>query len=211
MGPSGSVVRRAGSLALAAAERGRFAAVDSTLVGQLTTDPGLAVFAPERRDESMDYCGLACPCGSTVFHVAGWPRIASGRGGFFWRALSRVFREARMPMQDGELLESPFRLPVFARCDACGREEVVLDAEGVVDRMPAAARQEPRESARCRVCRRGSVALVLGATSQGAAESRFAVELVTICTVCRRQARIAWSDARPSEQEARLDLLYGRR
>ena len=38
-----------------------------------------------------------------------------------------------------------------------------------------------------------------------------AVELLIRCATCRRQARVAWSDARPSEQEVRLDLLYGRR
>ena len=44
-----------------------------------------------------------------------------------------------------------------------------------------------------------------------AVASRIGVELVIRCASCHRQARIAWSDARPSEQEVRLDLLYGRR
>jgi len=130
-------------------------------------------------------------------------------------------------MEAGEPLESPFWLPVFARCDVCGREAVVLDAAGLAGRMPLDTRGEPRESARCRACRRGSFALVVGATGHegehedprdreqavepGVGPASVAVELVMQCAACRRQARIAWSDARPSEQDVRLDLLYGRR
>jgi hypothetical protein len=36
------------------------------------------------------------------------------------------------------------------------------------------------------------------------------VEVVSRCDRCHRQARVAWSDGRRSEQEIRLDLLYGR-
>jgi len=160
----------------------------------------------------MTYVGLGCPCGSERFHVSGWPRVASGRGSFFWRTVSRVWRAARLPMQDGEPVESPFWLPVFARCDRCGEESVLLDWADGVGLMFAGRRDEPRESYRCRVCRRGSVELVVGDAADPDRASRVDFEVIARCASCRRQARIAWSEGgRPSDQEVRLDLLYGRR
>lgn len=186
--------------------------MDPSLVGDLRVDPSLATFAPERRDREMTYVGLGCPCGSPHFHLSGWPRIATGRGGFFWRTVSRVWREARLPMQNGEPVESPFWLPVFARCDRCAREVALLDGAAVLGQLGAARRDEPRESYRCRVCRRGTVELVLGCAADPADAARADFEVVARCRSCERQARVAWSEGgRPSEQELRLDHLYGRR
>jgi len=186
--------------------------VESALFGHLKIDPSLPAFAPERRDAAMEYIGLACPCGGSAFHLSGWPRVASGGGSFFWRSVARVWREARLPMQDGEPAESPFFLPLFARCDGCLLESVLLDGPLVVGQWPLEQRSEPRESLRCRACRRGSVEIVVGQAADPAYASRVDFEVVVRCVSCLRQARVAWSDGgRPSEQEIRLDQLYGRR
>jgi len=186
--------------------------MDPSPLGHLTTDPTLSSFSPERRDEEMTHVGLGCPCGSDRFHLSGWPRIATGRGGFFWRTVSRVWREARLPLQEGEPAESPFWLPVFARCDRCTLESVLLDGVGGGGQMSAARRDEPRESYRCRVCRRGTVGLVVGHAADPVQVMRVDFEVIARCSSCQRQARVAWSEGgRPSDQEVRLDLLYGRR
>ncbi len=186
--------------------------MDPTLLGDLVRDTTLSTFAPERRDAEMSYVGLACPCGIDHFHLSGWPRVVTGNGGFFWRTLSRVWREARLPMQGGEPVESPFWLPIFARCDGCFSEVRLLDSALGAGQMDAARRGEPRESYRCRVCRRGSQELVVGIVADSRCASRADFEVVVRCRTCERQVRVAWSEGgRPSEQEVRLDLLYGRR
>ncbi|MFK7895574.1 MAG: hypothetical protein AB8G23_07040 [Myxococcota bacterium] len=185
------------------------------LVGQLHIDVSKDAFSPEKPDASLAYVGLRCPCGQSLFHLSGWPRVATGRGGYFWRSVSRVWREARVVMKDGEPVESPFWLPLAARCEHCGTESIFLNHESVVGRLPAAAQSDPRESYRCRLCRRGVVSLVVGcAEDEGpgrGSPAGVAVEVVTRCDRCHRQDRIAWSDGRPSGQQVRLDLLYGRR
>jgi hypothetical protein len=189
--------------------------VDRDLFRNFETDPSLPVFAPKRPDREMAYYALRCPCGIEVFRLTGWPRIVSGRGSFFWRSVARVWREARLPMQDGEAVASPFWLPISTCCHGCGREETLFDGERMAGRMALSERAEPRESIRCRVCRRGLVELVVGIARAAALDERVgspsAVEIVSRCHGCHRQARIAWSDLRRSEQEIRLDLLYGRR
>ena len=185
--------------------------MDRELIGDFETDPNGPAFSPERRDPAMDYGAIRCPCGGGVFRLAGWPRAVSGSGGFFWRSLTRVWREARMAVENGELVESPFRLPLFARCARCDRERTLLDDERVVGRVEAEGRGEPRESVRCRACRRGAFELVVGQARESAPPAPPAVEVVVRCGSCRRQARLAWSDDVPSEQQRRLDLLYGRR
>lgn len=185
------------------------------LVGQLHIDVSLDVFSPEKPDASLVYVGLRCRCGHTLFHLSGWPRVATGEGGYFWRSVSRVWREARVVMKDGEPVESPFWLPLMARCERCGDESVLFAHESVAGRLSDEAQSDPRESYRCRLCRRGTVALAVGCAQEdgpGAAKSMgVAVEVVTRCDRCHRQARVAWSDGRPSRQQVRLDLLYGRR
>jgi len=201
-------------------------------------DASLPVFAPERRDPEMRYLGLRCPCGGWIFRLTGWPRLAAGEGGYLLRTLVRVWREARQPMDAGEPEESPFLLPVQLECERCGRKGPLFEAPDRPDRVGPAGRAQPREAYRCRACRRGRIALVIGvagvvapgdpgggatrreseaasregrgAAAAGVGEAADAVELIARCEACRRQARIAWSDARPSPQERRLDLLYGR-
>ena len=171
----------------------------------------MARFGPEQPRDDLHYVGLRCACGSYGFHLSGWPRVATGPGGFFWRSVARVFREARQPTQIGELRESPYWLPVFARCDACGRESTLLDRAGAPGVLPPERWNEPRESYRCRTCRRGSVELLMG---EAGADQRFGPaesELLVRCVSCHRQACVAWSPDRPTEQQARLDQLYGRR
>jgi hypothetical protein len=182
-------------------------------------DPTLPVFTPDRREPAMVHGGLRCRCGELVFRLSGWPRAISGDGSFFWRTLARVWREARIPTVSGEPIESPFWLPIFARCRQCDREEVLFDGDSGVGHMPAARRHEPRESYRCRVCRRSGVEIVVGvardprldAAPGGAPDDRAALEVVARCHSCHRQARLAFFDGRASIQEIRLDLLYGRR
>jgi hypothetical protein len=181
------------------------------------------VFSPDRREVGMEYSSLRCRCGECVFLISGWPRAISGNGGFFWRTLTRVWREARIPMLDGEPVESPFWLPLFTRCRRCDQEQVLFDGTSTSGHMAPARRQEPKESYRCRVCRRSGVELVVGvslgkrvedepvASCDGVPDGRRAFEIVTRCHRCRRQARVAFFDGRPSNQEIRLDLLYGRR
>ncbi len=192
--------------------------VSLRLFGIWTRDPGSRDFSPERRDPEMDYRVLRCPCGSRSLRLSGWPRVAAGRGGQFWRTLTRVWREARQTLQGGEPLESPFWLPLWLRCDECGREDRLLESPDLVGRLDPEAQLEPREAYRCRICRRGSVEVVVGVAGFDVTESalanagdRGAVEVIALCLTCHRQARIAWSDGRPSSQEIQLDHLYGRR
>jgi hypothetical protein len=193
--------------------------VNPDLVGQLHIDVSLDVFSPEKPDDSLVYAGLRCRCGHGVFHLSGWPRVATGEGGYFWRSVSRVWREARVVMKDGEPVESPFWLPLRARCERCGEESVLFEHDSVAGRLPEEAQSDPRESYRCRLCRRGAVALVVGCAEERETSAvtgtgtrvGVAVEVVTRCDRCHRQARVAWSDGRPTHQQVRLDLLYGRR
>lgn len=185
--------------------------MDPRLVGTLEIDPALPAFSPEMPASDMLYGAAACDCRGTSFRVSGWPRIALAPGGFFWRTVTRVWREAQQPMHEGEPVESPFWLPVFAACTRCGREVALLDAEEVPLRMNEGHRDEPRESLRCRVCRQSQFELVIGEARDSASPARVDFEIVTRCCACHRQGRIAWSKGRPSEQEVRLDLLYGRR
>lgn len=182
-----------------------------SLFGELETNSDLRTFAPDKLQDEMTYVSLACRCGHERFHLSGWPTIASGTGGFFWRSLTRVFREARLPMEEGELVESPFWLPMFVRCDQCSRESTLLDDPRVAGSLPIERRGEPVESFRCRVCRRGSLELVVGTSVDAARPDRLDLEIIARCATCHREHRVAWSKGRPSEQEVRLDLLYGRR
>lgn len=185
--------------------------MDRNLLGDLSTDPTLPHFSPEPKSDGMVYVGLACGCGGSTFRLTGWPRAAMGPGGFFWRSVMRVFREARLPMEEGDLAESPLWLPVTVSCSDCERETLVLDGEIVVGRLPVSRRAEPRESLRCRVCRRGIFELVAGEAEDSGASVRADLELVARCRACHRQSRVAWSMDRPSAQEKSIDLLYGRR
>jgi len=185
--------------------------VDRKLLGNFETDLSLSAFVPEQRKAEMVYCALRCSCGVDLFRLTGWPRIVSGRGSFFWRTVARVWREARLPTQDGQEIDSPFWLPLSTRCHGCGREQSLFDGEGVAGRLAAAERPKPRESFRCRLCRRGLVELVVGVAEAERAGPPSAVEVVSRCHGCRRQARIASSDSGRSKQEIQLDLLYGRR
>lgn len=164
-----------------------------------------------RGDDGLVWSGLACPCGSEAFRVLGWPRITTGRGGLFWRSVTRVFRETRQPMEEGELLESPFWLPLRLHCERCDRETGLLDHALVADRLSDSGREEPLESYRCRVCRRGRMSLMVGTAVDAATPERADFVVVARCRACVRESRVAWSHGRPSEQEMKLDALYGRR
>ena len=164
-----------------------------------------------RGDEALSWSELVCACGTEAFRITGWPRITTGRGGLFWRSVMRVFRETRQPMEEGELLESPFWLPLRARCDRCEREAVLLDHDVVAGRLPEEGRREPLESYRCRVCRRGRMGLLVGSVADAMEPDRADFVVVVRCRACERESRVAWSRGRPSEQEVQLDVLYGRR
>ena len=189
--------------------------MDPNLLGPFEADQHSMVFAPERPDREMIYHGLSCACGAHVFRLTGWPHVVTGRGGFFWRSVARVWREARLPMQEGEPVESPFWIPLEACCDHCGRIEALFDFEQLEGRMDCDARSEPRESIRCRACRRSLVEIVVGIVEESGRDEGVApairVEIVSRCHRCHRQARVAWSDPQRSPQEIQLDLLYGRR
>lgn len=185
--------------------------MDPRLVDDLEVRPSLPPANLPGGSDDFDWFTLRCACGGVAFRLLGWPRITTGRGGLFWRSLARVFREARQPMEAGELLESPFWLPMRARCEDCERSALVLDHERVSQRLATDSRAEPVESHRCRVCRRGKMALVLGHASDPSLPERADFVLVARCLACLRESRVAWSRGRPSEQEVALDLLYGRR
>lgn len=187
----------------------------------------------------MKYLALRCRCGSGTFRVTGRPRAGVGLGSHFWRTLTRVWREARQPLHEGAPIESPFRLPLRLKCEVCGAEGLILDGMSGRNRSGASASRasatsvdgaaatadpaEPWEAYRCRVCRRGEVAVVVGLTGFARPErvegetcadrSRVegAAEVVCSCRSCRRQERLAWLDDRPTLQEVQLDRLYGRR
>ena len=202
--------------------------MSSPLFGKWVLDPSLSAFAPECPDAEMEYWALACSCGGRVLRVSGRPRATRGTGSYFWRSVARVWREARVRTEGGELLESPFMLPLWLRCERCGDESpilrtvaeggVPLEGDGVASRDE---REEPREAFRCRACRRGGVDLVVGVCApegfeadsahERTSDAPLAAEVLVRCRACDHKARIAWFDRRPSEQEVRLDLLYGRR
>lgn len=185
--------------------------MEPTLAGQLAQDPSLSRFVPDEARPEMSYVGLRCRCDGTRFRVIGWPRVATAGGSFFWRSLARVWREARATTEEGEPSESPFWLPLFVRCEGCGLESTLLDGDAVAGALPVERRGEPRESYRCRVCRRGVVELVVGEAHDARRPERADYEVLVCCSRCTRQARVAWSEGRPSAREVRLDLLYGRR
>ena len=185
--------------------------MDPALLDRLESHEAQPAPAFARGDDGLAWSRLGCACGADVFRITGWPRITTGRGGLFWRSLTRVFRETRQPMEEGELLESPFWLPLKARCEACEREATILDEARVGDRLPASGRHEPLESYRCRVCRRGRMQLLLGCASDTLSPDRADYVVVARCRACERESRVAWSKGRPSDQEVKLDLLYGRR
>jgi len=189
--------------------------VEPDLFARFETDDLAPAFTPERRDRDWVFRGLRCVCGANVFRLTGWPRVISGRGGFFWRSVARVWREARLPMEDGEPVASPFWIPLDARCERCGRAESLLDSDRIAGRLALDERSEPRESVRCRICHESRFEIVVGVASDPTQEEPFgsviAIEVVSRCHRCHRRARVAWSDGRRSQQEIRLDLLYGRR
>jgi hypothetical protein len=170
----------------------------------------------------MKYWALRCPCGATEFRVSGRPQVTSGSGSYFWRTLTRVWREARQATRDGEPVDSPFSLPLALECAACGRKEEIFSTAQWEAVRPRVIESQPREAYRCRACRRAVVELVIGIVGFDAPidepsdhakpmASDGAVEVVARCQACKREARIAWSDRRPSHQEVQLDVLYGRR
>ena len=204
------------------------------LLGDWIADSARLPFAPEHPGSAMHYAGLGCACGAGVFRLHGWPHSLVGRGGYFWRSLVRVWREARLPMTGEEPGRSPFLLPIFVDCEHCDRSAPLFDEPGLSERIDSEARSLPHESYRCRACRRGRVSLVIGWTElpdelrgrgesddpegtgsgtglQTVAMAGRAFELVAGCRACQRQVRIVVGDARARLQEARLDLLYGRR
>jgi DNA-directed RNA polymerase subunit RPC12/RpoP len=192
--------------------------VERTPFGPLELDPELSVFAPENPDNDMHYTGLRCPCGGVQFRLWGRLSVAFGQGGYFWRTLTRFLREARQPMQVEECPDSPVIPPLFLRCEACRREFTVLDnlSENASSHEAGrdGEREEPEESLRCRVCSSGRFELVAGVSrdeSSAVASIPGAAEIISHCHRCRRQTRIAWFRSTVSEQEIRLDLLYGRR
>ena len=179
--------------------------------GALETDDTLSVFVPDDRNASMQYTGLRCICGGKKFRLSGWLTISSFGEGFFWRSLARVWREVRHSMSGGEGGESHFRLPILTHCGLCDSAAAVLDSPTLVARLADQDRQEPQESLRCRVCGRGHFELVVGVEGSEPNRSMRSVEVIARCHRCHRQERIAWSMGEHSDQEIKLDLLYGRR
>lgn len=183
--------------------------MDRELVGGFRSEAATAPFDFER-GAGWDCARLACECGGPSFRIVGWPRSAGGRGGVVWQTFSRAFREARAAFAPNAALEPLFGLPLSATCERCGREGLLLDHERVPGRIPAERRALPRESYRCRVCRRGAVAITVAFSDGQPPRGGAAVEVHVHCIACHRSARIAGSDSRASEQEQQLDLLYGR-
>lgn len=162
-------------------------------------------------DADFERAALACPCGGEGFRVIGWPWAAVGPGGMLRRTLGRVLREARAAMTLDRPATSLFWLPLTAVCIACSREAILLDDAALPGRIAESARGLPRESHRCRVCRRGEFSLAIGVARGADPRDRAACEIRAHCRACHRATRLAFADARPSEQARTLDLLYGRR
>jgi hypothetical protein len=176
--------------------------------------------SPAGWGEGWSHVRLACACGGDAFRIVGWPRTVSTVGGAFRRSWARVMGEVRAAMAPPESAESPFLLPLFAACDRCGEELAVLDRDLVRGRLASEHRHLPRESVRCRVCRRGLFVIGIslawgtwkaGDTRDAGAGDGVAVDVCVDCRACHHSTRIAFCDERPSEQALRLDLLYGRR
>lgn len=168
-------------------------------------------FVPVDGIEGVDYRPLHCACGGRVFRVSGSPRVAAGSGGFFWRSVTRVWREARELAGEGEPHASAFPLPIETECDACGRRALLPEEGASRSGAPPAGSGRPREAYRCRDCRRGRVELATGLAPVAPDGASQVVDVVARCVRCRREAHLAASDECPTDQQRRLDLLYGRR
>jgi hypothetical protein len=184
--------------------------VDPELVGDFRIEATAAPF-DSKRGTGWEQARLACHCGGRSFRVVGWPRSAGGKGGPIWQTFSRAFREARAALRLTDAQEPLFSLPLFATCERCGREILLLDDERVPARVPAQLRHLPRESYRCRVCRRGAVGVAVAYSEGPPPRGGASVEVHVHCNACHCTSLIAGSDSRAGEQEQRLDLLYGRR
>lgn len=183
--------------------------MDRELVGGFRIEASAA--PPDfERGAGWDHVGLACECGRPAFRIVGWPRGGMGPGGILRQTFFRAFREARAALRSGSADEPMFELPLSAACESCGVATVLLDDPRVPGRLPADRRVLPRESYRCRVCRRGVVSIRVACCDGGPPRGGAAVEVHVDCLACRRTARVAAADSRASEQQQRLDLLYGR-
>jgi hypothetical protein len=164
----------------------------------------------------MDYQTLSCRCGGQEFGVAGVPRYAVGSGGHFVRTLRRAWQEARRSDREEDALGWPFEWPLRLRCESCGGEaDFDLPSRrpvrpGKGEQGGQGARVAPRENYRCRACRRGTMTLCVGIQADPPTD-RKAVVVVAGCCACSREAILSGRDDRPSEQEIKLDHLYGRR
>jgi len=185
--------------------------MDGALVGSCRTLAlGAEPFAPART-AGWEHARLACDCGGESFRLIGWPRAAVGGGGALFRAFARVLREARAAMEPPERAVSPWCLPLSAGCERCGRETLLFDDERIPGRLPPDLRRLPRESLRCRVCRRGVFGIAVAIAEGELPRDAAAVDVHARCEACHRTARVAWSEPGASEQARRLDRLYGRR
>lgn len=108
--------------------------MDRELVGNLRIEAATAPFELER-GAGWDLARLACDCGGRSFRVVGWPRTFLAVGVGSPQTFSRAFREARAALQSTASIEVPFGLPLFATCEACGREALLLDDERVSGRF----------------------------------------------------------------------------
>lgn len=184
--------------------------MDDRLVDSCPTYGGVGASFGFDPESGWERRRLGCACGGESFRLIGWPRAALAPGGAFRRTFSRVLSEVRAAVRPPDAQDSFYGFPVFALCEACGREARLFDGDPVPDRLDAARRGLPRESFRCRVCRRSAFAVALALAEDPSDRQRAAAEIRVRCTACLRSQRVAWADGRASEQQRRLDRLYGR-
>jgi hypothetical protein len=185
------------------------------LLDDLETRPGAERFAPAPFEIAH---GLVCACGSDRFRVLGVPAaMQTGGGGYVLRSILRVWRELRGAAPDEESLAGRLSPPLVLDCTRCGAQ-LRLPANG-----DAPAPAAPLEALRCRPCRRSTFGVAalfahrdaeldapLDTASRGDAQECYdAWRLAVRCPSCGSVGE-PFGRVLRSEQERRIDRLYGR-
>jgi hypothetical protein len=142
--------------------------------------------------------------------------MAGDAKGFVLRSVLRVWRELRASASGDAGLASRLSPPIVLACARCGAVAPLVSSEGDAGRGGGAP---PLEALRCRPCRRSTFAVAalcaypdadLDAEARGGEEERYeSWRLVVRCLACGMRG-VPFAVARRSEQQRRIDRLYGR-
>ena len=185
------------------------------LLDGLGTTPATGAFDPAPYEVAH---GVVCTCGADRFRVLGVPvAMQTGGGGYVLRSILRVWRELRGVAQGEDGAAGRLSPPLVLDCTRCGAR-LRLPFEGDAPVVSA-----PLEALRCRPCRRSTfeVAALFAhrdtdldapldlATQADVQECYDAWRLAVRCRSCGTVGE-PFGRVLRSEQERRIDRLYGR-